>query len=362
MSLNSEFTNVQNARMLWEVIVDAGILQNKSQSKAEEIQETFKTVFSQFAEKEKKYAHPNLISMNKKFVSVIFNILNPPQNQIKEPITYEEIKQLRVSQFEQEFNSRQQEFSHSMTIPVPSTPKFTDSGKDEPIGEMEVMVKRVIAQRNMEMNQYQSQPQTQEQNKTVENWLKPAETSVKAEKVGYKSQNQQPIKYIKIDTDNLENHVIKKDIIDLQQLEQQQQQQQDQEKKSVSWNQNITMEISESIEKTHDIFSKLKSLEPPPINRNQLIDEQVSDKTEYKKLEEQIKNLSNTLESHMDRCNNTLTLLYKMVLENQQHKEHESKTIEQNQEQNQDDNANLGDEILDEILDEIYDEEYEEYN
>ena len=90
-----------------------------------------------------------------------------------------------------------------MALPVPPTPDFSDK-KDEPLSEIEVEVKRYMAQRNYDVEQL---------NKTLINdnqassWLKPQETSLKAEKLPsvqsdknpLVQSDKNPLKYIKID-------------------------------------------------------------------------------------------------------------------------------------------------------------------
>jgi hypothetical protein len=186
--------------MLWEIILDDDIVVNKNRDEITQINRIFLSVAQQFYDKEKNL-HQTLIGMNKKFISVIVNILNQnfpkPKPLVihneKEtiPITAEEIQKNRENEFEQEFKRKQDEFTRAMSLPVPETPKFSDNARDEPISELDVIIKRTIAERNLEMQQI-----TNNFNKSeVENWIKSSETSVRVEKM---KENENATKKIKL--------------------------------------------------------------------------------------------------------------------------------------------------------------------
>jgi len=196
----NHFLSDNNIKMLWEIILDDDIVVNKNRDEITQINRIFLSVAQQFYDKEKNL-HQTLIGMNKKFISVIVNILNQnfpkPKPLVihneKEtiPITAEEIQKSRENEFEQEFKRKQDEFTRAMSLPVPETPKFSDNARDEPISELDVIIKRTIAERNLEMQQI-----TNNFNKSeVENWIKSSETSVRVEKM---RENENATKKIKL--------------------------------------------------------------------------------------------------------------------------------------------------------------------
>jgi hypothetical protein len=143
--------------------------------------------------------HKSLIDMNKKFISIIVNILNenfpkPKPLIIHEKdalVTAQEIQANKLNEFEKEFNRKQEEFTRAMTLPIPEKPVFSDNAIDEPISELDAIIKKTIAERSFEMQQISNSYNT----KDVESWIKSSETSIRSEKT---RENQNAIESIKI--------------------------------------------------------------------------------------------------------------------------------------------------------------------
>ena len=270
MSVN-DFLNKQNIGLLWEVLIDDDLFKNKPKELINQIANIFNQNLRGFYEAEKNNSN-NLMSMNKKFIASMLSYsygiitnLNKNQNQVqpqlqnktkvsRDLITSSEIQTERISQFEKDLSQKQNEFTNAMTLPVPPTPKFSDNNLDIPISEMELEIKKVLDQRNYDIEQV-----TKNLNKSnADTWLKPQETSLKSEKPSpinkpiINSNDQNKLKYIKIDNENIENNVIKKDIIDLNQ------------KKNITWgeNENINFQIIEEESDDDNIFKKLKKINP----------------------------------------------------------------------------------------------------
>jgi hypothetical protein len=200
--------------MLWEIILDDDVVVNKNREEVTMINNIFLKVAQQFYDKEKGSLNKDLIQMNKKFITIIVNILNQNFPKPKPivihtdesiPITAEEIHKTRANEFENEFNKKQEEFTRAMAVPVPEAPNFLDNAKDEPISDLDSVIKRTIAERNMEIQKITSMFN----NEGVENWIKSSETSINAEKntaneisfknikigqasLGYENQQQNP--------------------------------------------------------------------------------------------------------------------------------------------------------------------------
>jgi hypothetical protein len=212
------FLENQNINALWDVIVDnGGITIENVHSIKTKFTESIKQ-FNQFG------YHPNLVEMNKKFLTVFLSSGNN-----RGPVTSEEIQQTKKTQFERELNAKQQEFHESVNRVVPPVPKFQDD-MDVPISEMEKLIAETIAQRNFEMEQIH------QKNRVVEST----------------STSTSSIKYIKIGEEMKPDDVFKD-------------KEREKEKKSLSWstnlveeqenNENIRFSINED-----SIFSKLKPI------------------------------------------------------------------------------------------------------
>jgi hypothetical protein len=306
MSVN-EFLTKQNVDLLWEVIIDDDLFKNKPKELINQIGSIFTQHLRGFNEAEKNNSN-NLMSMNKRFIGVILNhsrsiiVSNKNPVKTKDLITSSDLQTDRISQFEKDLSQRQNEFTSAMTLPVPPVPKFSDGNLDEPMSEMELAIKKALEQRNYDIEQV-----SKNLNKSnADTWLKPQETSVKSEKIiPLKNQKsdyvkdsyvQNALKYIKIDNENIENTVIKKDIIDLS------------KQKHISWeDENISLQIAESEQNKKDeedniiddnIFKKLKKITP-----------EIDDSSN-------INSRMNILEDKINGLNNKIDLIIQILSEN----------------------------------------------
>jgi hypothetical protein len=291
----TDFLTKQNVSLLWEVIMDNDFMKNKHQTEVSQIIDIFNVNLKKFHDSTN---NNNLTELNKNYITVMMNFINKnfnkptptPPNE-KKLVTYEELQNDRLTKFEKDLNSRQQEFTSAMALPVPPTPDFSDK-KDEPLSEIEVEVKRYMAQRNYDVEQL---------NKTLVNdnqassWLKPQETSLKAEKLPLVQSNKNPlplnqsdknpIKYIKIDNEtNVSKNVIQKDVIDLNNI--------NNKKKVISWADEIRSdertdefradEFNAEKQIETNIFSKLKTI---PSKKDELADLKEEMKVLHQKLD-----------------------------------------------------------------------------
>lgn len=359
-SLYIEFLKQNNIQLLWEVILDHESMVNKNRKELEEINNLFQQSISQFYEKERinqNQSHNiNLMSINKKYISMFINNISSINiNTSNKPlITHEEIQENRMTQFEKEYANKQRDFTNSMTLPVPATPNFSDK-KDIPLDEMDIIMQRTIEQRNLEFEQFQNL--SNKNHVQVESWLKPAETSIKVEKNSNSNNN---IKYIKISNDNIDNNIIKSDIIDLTKN--------NDERKHISWGENKIYDVyghdgislnnkneskyetnnesNNENKKIDNIFNKFKVIKNENENEknfeyqnkinndfvnnninNDLINNFHNDinclNNKLDNLQEQIKKQSNTLESYVEKINNTLSILYNIISKKEKQNETE---------------------------------------
>jgi hypothetical protein len=205
MSINY-FLEQDNLQMLWEVLIDEPLIKKmcNTEVKLNELVRIFESNVNEFFMVEKNNCN-NLIELNKKYILLIINYVmkitntNNIQNQnaqnqyrkikihpeetLKQPITFEDIQNDRMSLFEKELTKKQDEFANAMSLQVPPVPKFSDT-LDEPISEIELEIKRIQEQRNYDIEIINNTNKNSNSNLSLdENWLKPQETSIKNEKL-----------------------------------------------------------------------------------------------------------------------------------------------------------------------------------
>jgi hypothetical protein len=252
MSIN-QFLHKDNLSTLWDVISDEDIFKFQKRDSQEKIYQMFVNNVKGFYDVEKTKTN-NVVDVNKKYILLILNYIKKNFSQsmpnkiriskeepIKELITYEEIQNDRRSQFDRDYSRAQEEFTNSVTMKVPDVPNFSDNYKEEPIREMDKILKEMTAKRNYEVDQITKKNQPGEVD--ANNWLKPQETSLKTEKFTPSSENNNSrrLKYLNSDGELLPTK--------------------EQSKKSVSWNEKDNIEMIIDDEPDEDIFSKFKKVE-----------------------------------------------------------------------------------------------------
>ena len=249
-----EFVTNENVDLLWEVI-----LENKEVKNKEEFRNYFIENLKSFLREEQEVERTkpvDLVETNKKFITQFITRVNSKTNSATSNssssstsntgtafVTAEEIQKNRMNEFEQEFFKKQNEFKQFMTHHVPEAPQFTETTKEEPIGEnMEKLIAMTLAKRNFDMEQLQPSVDKEQ----VEKWLKGEGTSVKPVDSKMDSnvdtKNEPKIKYIKIG-DEIQTVVNTIDIGDPE------------KSKKVSWD-----DYMEGKEMKTQLFSKLKQV------------------------------------------------------------------------------------------------------
>jgi hypothetical protein len=294
MSVTS-FLSKENISTLWDVITDEDIFKFLSKDIQNKILQVFTQNLKDFYDIEKIKTNV-LMDLNKKYIILLLEHIKkiyPQQpNKIKihdeiipkspkEAITYEEIQNDRKSKFEKDLNTYQEEFNNAMSIKVPPVPDFTDKFVEEPIMNMDKIIKDIMMQRNYDIEIINKNVS----NTNDDNWLQSQETSIKKEKNII--ANMDTDTDIDIDKDKDNNSVLNK--------------------KNVSWGLNEMREYKENDKITEEsIFKKLKKIsidystvytnDTPELNTNTLNENKISN------LENQIKILN-------DKVNLILNLL-----------------------------------------------------
>ena len=255
--LLKEFTKSDNIGMLWDVISDEDIFTFLAPDIQQKIYQIFINNIQGFFESEKNKIN-SLVDLNKKYILVILNhikktypyqpnkikIHNEPIN--KQTITYEEIHNERRSQFDKDYNRRQEEFQESMTLKAPPVPEFADKQTDRPIKEIDKILKEMQSQRNYEVEQIN---RTYNNSNQVDNWLTPQETSLKNEKIGGIEQIQNSNRFKNLDEFENTNSQMSP-------------------KKNVSFSNSNEVNFFTEDDEDNDIFSKLKKVDNQNQNQN----------------------------------------------------------------------------------------------
>jgi hypothetical protein len=221
------FLEKRNIDTLWEVIADEDIYTFLTKEAQHSVHKIFTENIKGFFDTEKNETK-DVIEMNKKYILLILNYIKTryPEkipNKIKiyeepvtkELITYEEIQTDKKTQFEKEWLRIQDEFTKTMSIPVPNAPKFEDETVDEPIKEMDKMIREIAMKRNYEVDII-NQSNENNKNVNVDQWLKPKETSIKNDKLVPKISKEKNVSwgensnFIELEEKEYETNILKK--------------------------------------------------------------------------------------------------------------------------------------------------------
>jgi hypothetical protein len=194
-----DFLDNDNIRVIWGILEEAGV-----------IGETM-TLFDFFENASvfynlEKDRTSHLIEMDKKFLKAMMiffkeqkanqvNAINQKQinltptykkikifdEEIKQPITYEEIKNEKISKFDMALQEKQNEFTNTLTLAkLPEQmPFFKDNYCYDapPVSELDKEIKRLQEQRKYDLENVRH-PNLEENNE----WLKTTETNINKEK------------------------------------------------------------------------------------------------------------------------------------------------------------------------------------
>jgi hypothetical protein len=270
-----------NITTIWDVISDEDIFKFLSKDIQNDIYKVFLENLQMFYDTERKHTN-SLVEINKKYIMLLLNHIKTQYHQkmpskikimneqpVKSLITYEEIHNERKTQFEEDLTKLEEEFTSAMTLPVPDVPDFTDKYSDEPISEIDKLLKEMTSKRNYDIEKIS------QNHSNATNWLKPQETSIKSdkflsskEKEKEKEKNKKQEKNVTWNISNEDDYsngeiTNSYDIRDIK-------------------NENMDFESQQIIEQS--IFKKLKKLEPQ------------NTETKLKDLENQVMILNNKMD------------------------------------------------------------------
>ena len=276
-----QFKTNKNINMLWEVLLDELNINPQNTTIVTNIRSVFESNVNPFLAR----ANPNsgLMNLNKIFLTQIvaavnrlFPNINQQQQPVKlinisdeivntEPYKVEDIHNARQTEFETQVNQRRNDFESLVTVQKPKELDFSDKAENSKIKEMEALIAETIAKRNFDIEQINTNMNTN-QNTSTDEWLKPNNTSLRTEKQQQQQENvtsQRKHKYVNVNVNDLE-----KEPALIGQLSS--------PSKKVSFNEgnNVTMTIEEYMEPEAqeviniptNIFNKLKKV-PEPVSK-----------------------------------------------------------------------------------------------
>lgn len=227
MSNLSQFTNKQNLKLLWEVLLDELNISNSNKNQINNIKTVFDSNISPFSSR----INPKLsiIELNKQFLSQLVLAVNRlfpnlkqdqnikritifPDEDISEPYKIEDIQASRQNDFEKELEKKRLEMENYMTPQKPKELDFSDKNSDSKIKAMDSLVAEKMVERNFEIESLQN-GNYNITNINPEKWLTPRETSIKNEKMIVepkviekkpiiKNNQNSRLKHISIDNNN----------------------------------------------------------------------------------------------------------------------------------------------------------------
>lgn len=261
MSNLPQFTNTQNLKLLWDVLLDEININASNKTLITNIKTIFESNIKPFTSR----ANPNLniMELNKQFLSQVvlavnrlFPNLKKEQNLHKitifseiednlEPYKIEDIQSLRQSEFEKEVERKKMELDTYMTPPKPKELDFSNSNLDGKITSMDSLIADKLEQRNLEIECLQNSNYNSDIIDS-EKWLTPKETSIKNENINFfKKSINNTNNNINLTINELQQNKIKK----------------------------VSFEKEDT---TINVFSKLKKQTVETINLNNSYDEQPS--------------------------------------------------------------------------------------
>lgn len=281
MSTLSQFKNKDNLKLLWDVLLDELNINLMNKNLVNNIRTVFESNINPFTSRVNPKS--NIMELNKQFLSQVvlavnrlFPNLKQEQNikritisneEVTEPYKIEDIHASRQTEFEKEVERKRMEMENYMTPQKPKELDFSDRNSDGKIKAMDSLVADKMAQRNMEIEQFQNN----NYNTSIdpEKWLTPKETSVKNEKTLIEPKVIEQKSIIKNDKNSRLKHI------------------------SIDSNNNITLSIDETNQKlkkvswdeqsdkdsTINIFNKLKKQPVIEVNQNDIIN--ITDEKQY---------------------------------------------------------------------------------
>jgi len=198
--MSSEFTTNKNKELLWNLLLNNGAFGNLNEQQLPLVQGDFENLIVSLYSDNSKL---NLIEQNKMFFHQMVQKINSRRQQFKtyEPVreiyTSQDIRGKKLDEFNNSVQKAQEEFNSVVTLKTPEEINFSDSKElDKPIGNMDELIEKTIAERNLDVKKISSEKSSIEQ---AQKWLNMQE---EPKKVTIQEDKNEVFENINISNDN----------------------------------------------------------------------------------------------------------------------------------------------------------------
>lgn len=198
--MSSEFTTNKNKELLWNLLLNNGAFNNLNEQQLPLIQEDFENLIVSLYSDNSKL---NLIEQNKNFFQQMVKKINDRRQQLKtyEPVreiyTSQDIRGKKLDEFNNDVQKAQDDFNSVITLKTPEEINFSDSNDhDKPISNMDELIEKTIAERNLDVEKFTSENISTEQ---TQKWLN---TQEEPKRVTIQEDKNQVFENITINDDN----------------------------------------------------------------------------------------------------------------------------------------------------------------
>ena len=165
--MSSQFTNNKNKELLWNLLLNNGAFNNLNEDQLPIIQNDFQDlIFSLYNQN----SNLDLIEQNKLFVQQMVQKINNRRQQLRtyEPVreiyTSQDIRGKKLEEFNNDVQKAQDDFNSVITLKTPEEINFSDSKDlDKPISNMDELIEKTIAERNLDVEKITSESNSIEQ-------------------------------------------------------------------------------------------------------------------------------------------------------------------------------------------------------
>lgn len=197
--MSSEFTTNKNKELLWNLLLNNGAFNNLNEQQLPLIQKDFEDLITSLYSNTNNL---NLIEQNKIFFQQMVQKINTRRQSLKtyEPVreiyTNQDIRGKKLDEFNNDVKKAQDDFNSVVTLKTPEEINFSDpTDLDKPISNMDELIEKTIAERNLEVEKIASVNDTTEE---AQKWLNMQE---QPKKVTIQEENNQVFENINVDRD-----------------------------------------------------------------------------------------------------------------------------------------------------------------
>lgn len=246
----NEFKSQKNKALLWNIMYEGGFFKDISSQHLDNVKRDFETKLEEMLINNNNIISTStLTQLNKNIIGIMKNELDKykikkNQNNLTEPLRIQEIHDIKLKQFNNNFEKKKNEFDELFKLKEPDEIDFSDK-LDEPIGnEINYMLESAIAKREKELNIVLDKQNI----KVAEEWIN-KDNDDKEKKVRFEEPQEKPVDIflskLKInDSDN--KSIIKKDGI---------------KKDDIKDNYSILLKIEVELNSMNDRLSKLETIQ-----------------------------------------------------------------------------------------------------